>query len=295
MSLGGLMGGSGAGGIGGMLGGMFGPIGAMIGQLVEKIVGQVLNQVIDELSKDNKMSDSSTENAKKAASNQLGQQDSTHDNMYEMLGQFQKETGASDADMGNVERVINDLKDQIKKMFNELNQQNTEISDPKKKKAGAHGGGQAAGGAGGAESTGGAGGGSSTGGAGDAGSTSSSNDAGGEDWFEMVAFALAKALGNQAQKVKDQSEALHNANTKLDAHDAKVQDLINSGKDVDDKGGASKEMKALQNEGKSMDRNQQEQTTRLQAASAKLGFESNSINATINALSDALKTAAQVK
>lgn len=131
MSLGGLMGGS--GGIGGMIGGMIGgPIGAMIGQLVEKVVGQVLNQVMDQMGNELGVSDSAKDGAKNAVSDKCGKDGSDGKSIDEALDAFQKETGASDADMGNVKRAIDDLKQQFMDGFKSAGEEESKRGKGKK-------------------------------------------------------------------------------------------------------------------------------------------------------------------
>jgi hypothetical protein len=232
MSLGGLLGGGGAGGIGGMLGGMFGgPLGAMIGQMVEKIVGQVLNQVMDQMGKELGMSDSTQDSAKKAISDRTGN-DGCGKSIKEMLNDFKKETNASDSDMGEVERKIDDLKQKVMDGFKELSETNNK--NGKKKSEGASG-------------------------------------EGGQDWFIAVATALAEAAGDQANKIADKSTELTNARDAAKGMDAK-----------DPKKGES-------------DANIMQLQTELQAESSKMGFLMQAVNASINSLGEALKTAAQVK
>jgi hypothetical protein len=230
MSLGGLMGG---GGIGGMVGGMMGgPIGAMIGQMVEKIVGQVLNQVVDQVGKELGMSDSAQDSAKKGISDKFGKDCCEGKSIKEALEDFKKETNASDSDMGEVERKIDDLKQKLMDGFKELSETNNK--NGKKKGEGAGGEGE-------------------------------------QDWFMAVATALAEAAGDQANKIADKSTELTNAREAAKGMDAK-----------DPKKGES-------------DANIMQLQTELQAESSKMGFLMQAVNASINSLGEALKTAAQVK
>lgn len=272
MSVGGMLGG--AGGIGGIMGGMMGgPIGAMLGDMITKMVSQVLQGVIEDVAKELKLPDSTKDFAQAQVAGALGDKEGVQKNIKELLSDFQKETGASDSDMGNVDRELGKLEELFKKFFNEANTEEANRNNGDKKKNGNKAGGASAGGgaAGGAEAGGAAGGADSAGGADGTKGANPGNDGtsvdGAVDWFTKIAYALAKGAQQQADKVADKSDALTAAMDKAAA-------------DPDDKKAANKQMQ-LQ--------------TELQAESSKLGFLMTALNATINSLGEAMKTAAQVK
>jgi hypothetical protein len=280
----GMLGGAGgAGGLGGIMGMMGGPLGAIVGPMLEKIVSQVLQGVIEEVAKELKLPDSVKDAAQAAVAGALGDKEGVQKNLKELLSDFQKETNASDSDMGNVDRDAQEFKDLSKKLFNQANLDNMESEDMKKKKKGGGqgaGGAQGAGAAGGADAAGGAG---AAGGAA-AGGSNATDGASSEtkfDWFETLALVLAKAGGKQAQKVEKLSKEVSSANDALDKHEASTGKT--AGGEKDDTTGAK------------LARDQQQKMTELQAASAKMGFLMTMINATLNSLADGLKTAAQVK
>jgi hypothetical protein len=281
--LGGIFGGGGIGGIAGMF--MGGSAGGMLGQMFQKIVSQVLQGVIEEVAKELKLPNSMKDAAQAAVAGALGDKEGVQKNVRELLDDFQKETGASNNDMGSIQRDIQEFKELAKKLFNQANLDNMESEDQKKKKkagAGGAGGGEAAGGAGGAGGASGAGGSEGSGGVGGASDVGASDSTGGDlDWFETLALILAKAAGKQAQKVEKLSKEVSSANAALDAHEASTGKTAGSEKD--------------DTEGSKLARDQQQKMTELQAASAKMGFLMTMINSTLNALADGMKTAAQVK
>jgi hypothetical protein len=271
MSVGGMLGG--AGGIGGIMGGMMGgPLGAIVGQMLTKMVSQVLQGVIENVAKELKLPDSVKDMAQAQVAGALGDTDGVQKNLKELLGDFQKETGASDSDMGNVDRELSKLEDLFKKLFNEANTEEANRNNGDKKKNGNKAGGSSAGGAsagGDAGAAGGAGGADSAGGTSNAANPGNDGQSvdGAVDWFTKIAYALAKGAQQQADKVASKSDALTAAMDKSAAN-------------PDDKKAANEQMK-LQ--------------TELQAESSKLGFLMTALNATINSLGEAMKTAAQVK
>jgi hypothetical protein len=265
MSLGGMLGG--AGGIGGMMGGMMGgPLGAIVGQMLNKMVSQVLQGVIENVAKELKLPDSVKNMAQAQVAGALGDKEGVQKNIKELLGDFQKETGASDSDMGNVDRELGKLEELFKKLFNEANTEEANRNNGDKKKSGNKAADSNSGG--GAEASGGANGGGTTEGTSGANPGNDGSEVeGATDWFTKIAYALAKGAQQQADKVADKSDALTAAMDKSAAN-------------PDDKKAANEQMK-LQ--------------TELQAESSKLGFLMTALNATINALGEAMKTAAQVK
>ena len=187
----------------------------------------------------------------------------------------------SDSDMGDISRKADDTKDagksflqEFMKGFDKLNNEEADRSNGDKKKngnksTGSATGGNAAGSSGGTDAAGAAGNTDGTNAAGNAenpGNDGSSAD-GAVDWFTKIAYALAKGAQQQADKVASKSDALTAAMDKAAAK-------------PDDKKAANEQMK-LQ--------------TELQAESSKLGFLMTALNATINSLGEAMKTAAQVK
>jgi predicted nucleic acid-binding Zn-ribbon protein len=92
-----------------------------------------------------------------------------------------------------------------------------------------------------------------------------------DDWFMAIAKALAEAAGDQANKIADKSAELTGAREAAEGMDSKDPA----------KGDADKKIMQLQ--------------TELQAESSKMGFLMQAVNASINSLGEALKTAAQVK
>ena len=281
MNLGGMLGGmlGGAGGIGGMLGMMAGPLGGLIGPILNKVMSQIFQGVIEDVAKQLKLPDSVKNMAQAQVAGAFGDTDGVKKNLSELLGDFQKEFGVSDSDMGDVCRKADDTKDAGKKYleefvkgFNKLNNEEADRSNGDKKKNGNKSSGSAAAGgaAAGGEAAGGAGGGAE-GAEGAKNAANPGNDGkevdGASDWFTKIAYALAKGAQQQADKVASKSDALTAAMDKSAAN-------------PDDKKAANEQMK-LQ--------------TELQAESSKLGFLMTAPNATINALGEAMKTAAQVK
>jgi hypothetical protein len=268
--LGGLLGGGGGlGGIGGMLGGMMGgPLGAMVGDMISKMLSQVMQGVIEQVAKELKLPDAQKDLAQAAVASAFGDKEGVQKNIKELLQDFQKQTGASDSDMGNVERETKNLEELFKKLFNEANNEEAQRNNGDKKKNGNKTGGSGGAG-GGAEGAGGAGGAEGAQGTGNAPSPGNDGQTveGAVDWFTKIAYALAKGAQQQADKVASKSDALTAAMDKSAAN-------------PDDKKAANEQMK-LQ--------------TELQAESSKLGFLMTALNATINALGEAMKTAAQVK
>jgi hypothetical protein len=276
--LGGILGGGG-GGIGGILGGMLGgPLGAMLGDMLNKVMSQVLQGVIEEVAKELKLPDSTKDLAQAQVAGALGDKEGVQKNLKELLNDFQKESGASDSDMGKVDREVNNLQDLFKKLFNEANKEEADRNTGNSKKkpggsAGAAGGADAAGAAGGAGSAGGANAGGGVEGANKAdGGYEPSDSTEAVDWFTKIAFALAKGAQTQADKVAKRSDELTNAMKGAE------------GVGEDDKKGQ-----------KAADNKQMEAQTKLQAESSKLNFLMTAVNASINALGEAMKTAAQVK
>lgn len=258
--LGGLLGGGGLGGIGGMLGGMMGgPIGAMLGDMISKMLSQVMQGVIEQVAKELKLPDAQKDLAQAAVASAFGDKEGVQKNIKELLQDFQKQTGASDSDMGNVERETQKLEELFKKLFNEANNEEAQRNNGDKKKNGK----QSTGSANGADAAGGPGGAENPSNPGNNGEMPD----GAVDWFTKIAYALAKGAQQQADKVAAKSDALTAAMDKSAAN-------------PDDKKAANEQMK-LQ--------------TELQAESSKLGFLMTALNATINALGEAMKTAAQVK
>lgn len=278
MSLGGMLGG--AGGIGGLIGMMGGPLGSILGPILNKVMSQIFQGVIEDVAKQLKLPDSVKDMAQAQVAGAFGDTDGVKKNIQELLGDLQKETGASDADIGDCCRKADDVKDAGKKFleefmknFNKANNEEADRSNGDKKKNGNKSSGSgASGGAAGGEAAGGA---AANGGAGGAegakNAPSPGNDgqevSGATDWFTKIAYALAKGAQQQADKVASKSDALTAAMDKSAAN-------------PDDKKAANEQMK-LQ--------------TELQAESSKLGFLMTALNATINALGEAMKTAAQVK
>jgi hypothetical protein len=279
MNLGGMLGGmlGGAGGIGGMMGMMGGPLGSILGPILNKVMSQVFQGVIEDVAKQLKLPDSAKDMAQAQVAAAFGDTDGVKKNVQEWLGDLQKETGASDADIGDCCRKADDVKDAGKKFleefmknFNKANNEEADRSNGDKKKNGNKSTGSNA--AGGGDAAGGAGAGGGTEGAEAAkNAPSPGNDgqevSGATDWFTKIAYALAKGAQQQADKVASKSDALTAAMDKSAAN-------------PDDKKAANEQMK-LQ--------------TELQAESSKLGFLMTALNATINALGEAMKTAAQVK
>jgi hypothetical protein len=279
MNLGGMLGGmlGGAGGIGGMMGMMGGPLGSILGPILNKVMSQVFQGVIEDVAKQLKLPDSAKDMAQAQVAAAFGDTDGVKKNVQEWLGDLQKETGASDADIGDCCRKADDVKDAGKKFleefmknFNKANNEEADRSNGDKKKNGNKSTGSNA--AGGGDAAGGAGAGGGTDGAEAAkNAPSPGNDgqevSGATDWFTKIAYALAKGAQQQADKVASKSDALTAAMDKSAAN-------------PDDKKAANEQMK-LQ--------------TELQAESSKLGFLMTALNATINALGEAMKTAAQVK
>lgn len=268
MSLGGLFGG---GGIGGIIGGMFGgPLGAMLGKMFEKIIGQVMTQVMDEMGKELGISDSTKNAAKQGFSDNMGQDYSDDNNVNDTLGNFQKQSNASDSDMGHIEREIKSLKDELKKLFNEMSTDNAESTDSKKKKAAAKGGEQGSN-TNGTEGT------SSTGGTSESGKSESSSSSdgieAGDDWFIAVAKLLGKAAQKQAEVVKDKASKLSQATDAAAAIDPK-----------DDKDGTK---------GKKADAEQVKAQVEATAQSQKMGNLMEGVMTAIKALGQALQTAAR--
>jgi hypothetical protein len=275
MSLGGMLGG--AGGIGGLMGMMGGPLGSILGPILNKVMSQVFQGVIEDVAKQLKLPDSVKDMAQAQVAGAFGDTDGVKKNLSELLGDFQKEFGVSDSDMGDISRKADDTKDAGKKFleefmknFNKANNEEADRSNGDKKKNGNKAGGSNA--AGGGDAAGGAAAGGGTEGAeGAKNAPSPGNDGqkveGGVDWFTKIAYALAKGAQQQADKVASKSDALTAAMDKSAAN-------------PDDKKAANEQMK-LQ--------------TELQAESSKLGFLMTALNATINALGEAMKTAAQVK
>jgi hypothetical protein len=247
---------------------MGGPLGAIVGQMLNKMVSQVLQGVIENVAKELKLPDSVKDMAQAQVAGALGDTEGVQKNLKELLSDFQKEFGASDSDMGSVDRELGKLEDLFKKLFNEANTEEANRNNGDKKKngnkasggSGAAGGEAAGGGAEGADAAKGA-----------SNAPSPGNDGqeveGATDWFTKIAYALAKGAQQQADKVASKSDALTAAMDKSAAN-------------PDDKKAANEQMK-LQ--------------TELQAESSKLGFLMTALNATINALGEAMKTAAQVK
>jgi hypothetical protein len=268
MSVGGLLGG--AGGIGGIMGGMMGgPLGAIVGQMLNKMVSQVLQGVIENVAKELKLPDSVKDVAQAQVAGALGDTEGVQKNIKELLSDFQKETGASDSDMGNVDRDLSKLEDLFKKFFNEANTEEANRNNGDKKKNGNKASGSSAGGAAAGGDASAAGGADSAKGADNAANPGNDGQSvdGANDWFTKIAYALAKGAQQQADKVASKSDALTAAMDKSAAN-------------PDDKKAANEQMK-LQ--------------TELQAESSKLGFLMTALNATINSLGEAMKTAAQVK
>jgi hypothetical protein len=275
MSLGGMLGG--AGGIGGLMGMMGGPLGSILGPILNKVMSQIFQGVIEDVAKQLKLPDSVKDMAQAQVAGAFGDTDGVKKNVQEWLGDLQKETGASDADIGDCCRKADDVKDAGKKFleefmknFNKANNEEADRSNGDKKKNGNKSTGSNA--AGGGDAAGGAGAGGGTDGAEAAkNAPSPGNDgqevSGATDWFTKIAYALAKGAQQQADKVASKSDALTAAMDKSAAN-------------PDDKKAANEQMK-LQ--------------TELQAESSKLGFLMTALNATINALGEAMKTAAQVK
>lgn len=270
MSLGGMLGG--AGGIGGMLGMMGGPLGSILGPILNKVLSQIFQGVIEDVAKQLKLPDSVKDMAQAQVAGAFGDTDGVKKNLQELFSDLKKETGASDSDIGDCCRKADDVKDAAKEAMTEwiknnakANNEEADRSNGDKKKNGNKSTGSAAGGEGagapaGAEAAEGA-----------KNAPSPGNDgqevSGATDWFTKIAYALAKGAQQQADKVASKSDALTAAMDKSAAN-------------PNDKKAANEQMK-LQ--------------TELQAESSKLGFLMTALNATINALGEAMKTAAQVK
>ena len=266
-----LGGAGGAGGIGGLMGMMGGPLGSIIGPILNKVMSQIFQGVIEDVAKQLKLPDSVKDMAQAQVAGAFGDTDGVKKNLAELLGDFQKEFGVSDSDMGDVSRKADDTKDAGKKFleefakgFNKLNNEEADRSNGDKKKNGNKSSGPS-------ESGGPAGGEAAEGAEGAKNAANPGNDggevSGATDWFTKIAYALAKGAQQQADKVASKSDALTAAMDKSAAN-------------PDDKKAANEQMK-LQ--------------TELQAESSKLGFLMTALNATINALGEAMKTAAQVK
>ena len=274
----GMLGGAGgAGGIGGLMGMMSGPLGGIIGPILNKVLSQVFQGVIEDVAKQLKLPDSAKNMAQAQVAGAFGDMDGVKKNVKELLSDLQKETGASDSDMGDVSRKTDDVEKATKEAVMEwiknnakANNEEADRSNGDKKKNGNKSTGS--GGAAGGEAAGGAAAGGGVDGAEAAkNAPSPGNDgqevSGATDWFTKIAYALAKGAQQQADKVASKSDALTAAMDKSAAN-------------PDDKKAANEQMK-LQ--------------TELQAESSKLGFLMTALNATINALGEAMKTAAQVK
>jgi hypothetical protein len=276
----GIFGGGGAGGAGGV-GGLMGMLsgGGMggIGQLINKVLSQVVQGVIGDVAKSLGLPDSTKDMAQAMAAASFGDKAGVKQNVKELIADFQKESGASDTDMGHVDRKMEELKETLKKAFNDFIREEGDRNangSGKKKGGSAPAGGGAAGGAGGAEGGGGA---DAAKGAEDSctpGGTeeTSGDDEGAVDWFTKIAFALARGAQNQANKVAKASDELTNANKKADA--------VPEGN---------------KSEAKKAESEQMLKQVKLQAESSKMGFLMQAVNASINSLGEALKTAAQVK
>jgi hypothetical protein len=286
MNLGGMLGGmlGGAGGIGGLMGMMGGPLGSILGPILNKVLSQVFQGVIEDVAKQLKLPDSVKDMAQAQVAGAFGDTDGVKKNVKELLSDLQKETGASDADMGDVSRKTDDVEKAVKEAMTEWMKNNAKANNEeadrsngdKKKNGNKSSGSGASGGAAGGEAAGGAAAGAGAGG-GAEGAEAAKNAAnpgndgkevdGASDWFTKIAYALAKGAQQQADKVASKSDALTAAMDKAAGN-------------PDDKKAANEQMK-LQ--------------TELQAESSKLGFLMTALNATINALGEAMKTAAQVK
>jgi hypothetical protein len=271
MSLGGMLGG--AGGIGGLMGMMGGPLGSILGPILNKVMSQIFQGVIEDVAKQAKLPDSVKDMAQAQVAGAFGDKEGVQQNLKELLGDFQKEFGVSDSEMGDIGRKTDDTKDALKQLVDEYmknhakaNTEEADRSNGDKKKNGNKSTGQSNGAAGGEAAGGGA---ESAEAAKNAPSPGNDGQevSGATDWFTKIAYALAKGAQQQADKVASKSDALTAAMDKSAAN-------------PDDKKAANEQMK-LQ--------------TELQAESSKLGFLMTALNATINALGEAMKTAAQVK
>jgi hypothetical protein len=274
MSLGGMLGG--AGGIGGLMGMMGGPLGSILGPILNKVMSQIFQGVIEDVAKQAKLPDSVKDMAQAQVAGAFGDKEGVQQNLKELLSDFQKEFGVSDSEMGDIGRKTDDTKDVLKQLVDEYmknhakaNTEEADRSNGDKKKNGnkSSGSGQANGAAAGGEAA--AGGAEGADAAKNAPSPGNDGQevSGATDWFTKIAYALAKGAQQQADKVASKSDALTAAMDKSAAN-------------PDDKKAANEQMK-LQ--------------TELQAESSKLGFLMTALNATINALGEAMKTAAQVK
>ena len=121
MNLGRMLGGmlGGAGGIGGMMGMMAGPLGGLIGPILNKVLSQVFQGVIEDVAKQLKLPDSVKDMAQAQVAGAFGDTDGVKKNLSELLGDFQKEFGVSDSDMGDINRKADDTKDAGKKFLEE--------------------------------------------------------------------------------------------------------------------------------------------------------------------------------
>ncbi len=290
--LGGILGGGGASGIGGLTSMLGGGGGGLLGQLIGKVMSTVMQGAIEDVAKAFNISDSVKNTAQADAAKAFGDKDGEIKNLREAMADYKKESKASDTDMGHIDRKGNEVQELFKKLVKEmLNEENDRtVNNAGKKKGGgsAAGAGAAGGAAGGAGEAGGAGAAEGAKGAEAAGGTDSAgaakgtestggkeigSDTEGEDWFTKIAFALAKGAQKQADKVAEASDKLTNAN--------KAAESAAGGDD-------EKATKAADNK-------QMEAQTKLQAESSKMGFLMQAVNASINSLGEALKTAAQVK
>jgi hypothetical protein len=303
----GIFGGGGAGGVGGILGAVMGksPLNDMLGGLFNKIASNVLQGVIEDVAKKFGIPDTVKDAAQMMVASQLGDKEGVAKNgkelLSDILGDFQKDTDASDTDMGHVDREIQNLKEKFAKGFIDqmLQNQDSAHKTGKNGRGGSHGGGGGAGAAGaaagdasGAGAAGGGGGSGAPVGAADGGSPVSSTDptAGvGEvgadddvsDWFMIVATALAKCAQKQADIVKGKAIDLSSA--------------IDASKSANEAAAGAKPGSSEATAAKNAEADQMKKQTELQAESQKMGYMMQAINTALNSLGDALKTAARAQ
>lgn len=236
MSIGGGGGGGFLGAIGGIVGSIFGgPIGAMIGQMlgqiVEQVAGQVLQQAGEQLGNVSEQGmQAGREAFEQAFSGNQGAGGGNQDLASLVNGFIAQLGGGNPRQSGDVQNAVQDLKDAITNLFNQMMQDALASNGKGGRRAGGSGGGGAGapGGATGAEGSAGAG------GAGDTGSVGGDSDvSGADDFFIAMARALGKTMQDQANKVKEladkvsgsKDEELTKNQTLLSAESQKMQFL----------------------------------------------------------------------
>ncbi|MBN8887436.1 MAG: hypothetical protein J0I77_17060 [Rudaea sp.] len=211
MSIGG--GGGLFGEIGSIIGGVIGgPIGSMIGQMLGQLVSQVANEAIQQAGQQMQLGQQAISDAQQSfndayngSSGPLGGGQSTNDLLKEIIDMLQQNGGGSGggsggssaADVGNLQRQVDDLSNQFQQFFQQAMKDLKDIQD------------------------------SQDNGTGNSKASGKAGLSGGGDWFSALARALGKGLQSEADAVKDLSDKLCDA---AQQHSQDVMDTSDSGK-----------------------------------------------------------------